>query len=77
MDSLCDAVVALRETIPKISVDELLAALVLTGNNSADLIRIVDVAADIVGKLGRNISAQWGALELIAARIDAFDSFPV
>ena len=55
----------------------LLAALVLTGNNSADLIRIVDVAADIVGKLGRNISAQWGALELIAARIDAFDSFPV
>jgi hypothetical protein len=74
MDSIRDDVQTLRDTIPKISVDELLAALTLTGNNSADLIRIVDVAADIVGKLGRNIASMWAALDLIAERIDLLES---
>jgi hypothetical protein len=70
MDSMSDTVAALKDTMPKISVDDAIAALTLTGNNSADLLRIVEYAFDIVGKLHRNIAAQWTAMELIAARID-------
>jgi hypothetical protein len=70
MDSLLDEVVALEETLPKISVDDAIAALTLTGDNSADLMRIVEYAFDIVGKLSRNVAAQWAAAELIAARVD-------
>lgn len=68
---MSDIVANLKETIPKISVDEAITALTLTGNNSADLMRIVDYAFDIVGKLGRNIGAQWVAIEMLAERIDA------
>jgi hypothetical protein len=71
MADLRDDVQALRDNIPSISVDEAIAALTLTGNNSADLMRIVDYAFDIVAKLGRNSAAQWAALDLIAARVDA------
>jgi hypothetical protein len=71
MDNMRDAVANLQETMPKISVDEAIAALTLTGNHSADLMRIVEYAFDIVGKLHRNIAAQWAAIEMIAARIDA------
>jgi len=71
MESLRDEIVALKETLPKISVDEAIAALTLTGENSADLVRIVEYAFDIVGKLSRNVAAQWAASELIAARLDS------
>jgi hypothetical protein len=70
MDSLSDAVANLRDTMPKISVDEAIAALTLTGDHSADLKHVVEYAFDIVGRLHRNIAAQWTAMELIAARID-------
>jgi hypothetical protein len=70
MDTMRDEVVALKETLPKISVDEAIAALTLTGDNSADLMRIVEYAFDIVGKLSRNVAAQWQAAELLAARLD-------
>jgi hypothetical protein len=71
MESMSAIVANLKDTIPKISVDEAIAALALTGNNSADVMRIVEYAFDIVGKLGRNINAQWVAIEMLAERIDA------
>ncbi len=71
MESLCDEIAALRDTLPKISVDEAISALTLSGNNSADVMQIVDYAFDIVGKLSRNIAAQWTAIEIVAARVDA------
>jgi uncharacterized Fe-S cluster-containing radical SAM superfamily enzyme len=70
MYTMRDEVVALKETLPKISVDDAIAALTLTGDNSADLIRIVEYAFDIVGKLSRNVAAQWMAAEMLAARLD-------
>jgi hypothetical protein len=70
MDTMRDEVVALKATLPKISVDEAIAALTLTGDNSADLMRIVEYAFDIVGKLSRNVAAQWQAAEMLAARLD-------
>jgi hypothetical protein len=71
MDTLSDAVANLKDTMPKISVDEAIDALTLTGNHSADLRRIVEYAFEIIGKLHRNIAAQWTAVEIIAARVDA------
>lgn len=65
---------ALRDNVPNISVDAAIEALALTGNNSADLMRIVDYAFDIVSTLGRNSAAQWAALDLIASRVDALES---
>jgi hypothetical protein len=73
MDSLSDAVATLKNTMPAISVDEAIGALTLTGDSSADLKRIVQFSFDIIGRLHRNIAAQWTAVELIAARIDAQD----
>jgi uncharacterized Fe-S cluster-containing radical SAM superfamily enzyme len=70
MYTMRDEVVALKETLPKISVDEAIAPLTLTGDNSADLIRIVEYAFDIVGKLSRNVAAQWLAAEMLATRLD-------
>ena len=70
MDTLSDAVANLRDSMPKISVDDAIAALTLTGDHSADLKHIVEFAFDIIGRLHRNIDAQWTAIELIADRID-------
>jgi hypothetical protein len=71
MDSLSDAVATLKHTMPVISVDEAIDALTLTGDSSADLKRIVQFSFDIIGRLHRNIAAQWTAVELIAAQVDA------
>jgi len=74
MDTLSDAVANLRETMPRISVDEAIDALKLTGNHSTDLKRIVEFSFDIIGRLHRNIAAQWTAMELIAERVDSQSS---